>query len=98
MAQITENPARVGARNRAGNNLSTRQRFRHWPGEGPTGAFAFGLAPGRRRGHSCRRWPPCDVRDASGVEGGRAAIVFDADEQFGASGHSADSFGAGSVL
>jgi hypothetical protein len=28
----------------------------------------------------------------------RAAIVFDADEQFGASGHSADSFGAGSVL
>jgi hypothetical protein len=72
MAQITENPARVGARNRAGNNLSTRQRFRHWPGEGPTGAFAFGLARGgRRRGHSCRRWPPCDVRDASGVEAGR---------------------------
>ena len=34
------------------------------PGEGPTGAFAFGRARGgRRRGRSCRRWPPCDVRD-----------------------------------
>ena len=66
MAQITENPARVGARNRAGNNLNGCPSYHRFsldqPGSGSgiglgkdQGAFAFGLAPGAS---SRAFWPP----------------------------------------